>query len=77
LKATTYVDITKQIEKRSRELIEQGIKPIDALHLASAESAKADYFCTCDDRLLKRAKSMETLRTNVVSPTELILEIEK
>lgn len=33
-----------------------GIKPLDALHLASAEAAAADYFLTCDDRLIKRYK---------------------
>jgi predicted nucleic acid-binding protein len=76
-KATQFVEITEQIEKRACELVEQEIKPIDALHLALAEHAEADYFCTCDDRLSRRAKSLENLLTNVVFPTELILEIEK
>ena len=44
----------------------------DALHLASAVQAKADYFCTCDDRFLKRAKAVDTGQTKVVSPLELI-----
>jgi predicted nucleic acid-binding protein len=45
--------------------------------LASAEEAKVDYFCTCDDKFLKRAKAVQTLKTKVVSPIELIEEIEK
>jgi predicted nucleic acid-binding protein len=53
----------------------EGIKPIDALHLASAVAAKADYFCTCDDRFLKRAKPVDTGQTKVVSPLELIAEV--
>ncbi len=30
------------------------IKPRDALHLACAETGKADYFVTCDDDLIRR-----------------------
>lgn len=51
------------------------MKPLDALHLASAVIAKADYFCTCDDRFLKRAKEVDTGQTKVVSPLELITEV--
>jgi predicted nucleic acid-binding protein len=53
----------------------KGMKPLDALHLASAVIAKADYFCTCDDRFLKRAKEASTGQTKVVSPLELITEV--
>jgi predicted nucleic acid-binding protein len=51
--------------------------PLDALHLASAEAAQVDYFCTCDDRLLKKAKTVHDLKTVVVSPIELAEELEK
>lgn len=34
-----------------------------------------DYFCTCDDRFLKRAKEADTSQTKVVSPLELITEL--
>ncbi len=49
---------------------------MDALHLASAIIAEADYFCTCDDRLLRKATSFDTISTSVVSPTELIMELQ-
>ncbi len=49
---------------------------MDALHLASAIMTEADYFCTCDDRLLRKAKSFDTISTSVVSPTELIMELK-
>ena len=52
-----------------------GLKPLDALHLAFAVAAKADYFCTCDDRLLKRAKAVHNGPPKVVNPLELIQEI--
>jgi predicted nucleic acid-binding protein len=74
-KATLFIP-TQQIEKEARVFVSEGIKPLDALHLASAVVAKADYFCTCDDRFLKRAKKSDTGSTKAVSPLELIMEFE-
>lgn len=37
-------------------LMEKGIARRDALHVAAAIEGRADYFVTCDDRLLRRAK---------------------
>ena len=74
-RATVFIQIDNQIEERARALQAEGIKPVDALHLASAVAAKADYFCTCDDRFLKRAKAVDTGQTKVVSPLELITEV--
>ncbi len=44
-----------------------GFHGIDALHIASAEFSKADSFCTCDDRILIRAKQQSDLTVKVVS----------
>ena len=74
-KATMFIPTDSQIEERARALQAEGIKPIDALHLASAVIAKAEYFCTCDDRFLKRTKAVDTGQTKVVSPRELITEV--
>ncbi len=49
---------------------------MDSLHLAVAEKANVDYFCTCDDKFLRRAKAIPDLRTVVVSPLELIEVLE-
>ncbi|XCN73706.1 MAG: PIN domain-containing protein [Candidatus Electrothrix aestuarii] len=65
------------IEERSRLFTGFGIKPIDALHLASAEMLKADFFCTCDDRFLKKAKKIDDLGVRAVSILELLQEMEK
>ena len=70
-KSTQFVIFNEQVEKRSRELEALGIKPLDALHLASAEEAQADYFCTCDDRLLKRARTISNLKFTTVHFLEL------
>ncbi len=68
--------VNKTIEKRAKQFELAGIKPLDALHLASAEVAKADYFCTCDDKFMRKAKRLGNLNTKVVSPTELVMELE-
>jgi len=46
--------LDESVRQRALDLQNIGIKPLDALHLASAEQAAADYFLTCDDRLVRR-----------------------
>jgi predicted nucleic acid-binding protein len=74
-KAVLFVQTDRRVEARARTFNALGIKPLDALHLASAVEGQADYFCTCDDRLLRRAQTADTLQTKVVSPLELIAEV--
>lgn len=76
-KARQWVTLNESIENRAKALIARNFKPLDALHLASAEAAPADYFCTCDDKLLRRARSVKDLLIPVLSPLELIGELEK
>lgn len=33
-----------KLKKRARDFLEYGIQPLDAIHLALAETGKADYF---------------------------------
>ena len=73
--ATGFVQTNDRIEETARSFQAEGIKPMDALHLASAVVAEANYFCTCDDRFLKRAKTVDTGQAKVVSPYELIVEV--
>lgn len=75
-KAASFVALNEQIEKRAKEFGKIGIKALDALHLASAEAVGVDYFCTCDDKLLNKAKTVDDLKTKVVSPVELIEAVE-
>jgi predicted nucleic acid-binding protein len=75
-RASTFVQLRERAEKRAARFVALGIKPLDALHLASAEDAKADCFCTCDDRFLQKAKAIADLTTRPVSPIELIQELE-
>ena len=57
------------IIERGKALESKGIKPIDAIHLACAESAKVDFFLTCDDKIVKKSLN-EKLR--VVNPLEFV-----
>ena len=70
------VSLNDNIEKRAASFVKQGVKAMDALHLACAEFAKVDFFCTCDARFLTRAKMIENLEVTVLSPLELIQEVE-
>jgi predicted nucleic acid-binding protein len=72
-----HVSLNLAIEDRARELHTRGIKPLDALHLAAAEAASADYLCTCDDRFLKRARTIAGITVQVIGPVELIGELER
>ena len=47
----------------------------DALHLACAEAGSVDYFCSCDDRLLKKAKLQSDLKMKTMSPLDLVEEL--
>jgi hypothetical protein len=70
------VGLTSGIEALARRLGTLGLQPLDALHLAFASASKLDYFCTCDDKFLKKAKEFKELNTKVVSPTELVMEMD-
>jgi hypothetical protein len=71
--AQEYVGTDPWITARAHGLWEDGFGEGDALHLAAAEHAGVDYFVTCDDRLLRRARRMR-FPVRVVSPPELLEE---
>lgn len=55
--ARTFVRSGKALLVRAREIEGAGrLAPLDALHLAGAERAKAEWFIACDDEVLKRAR---------------------
>ena len=75
--AEIFVTVDSLVTQRAKALEGVGFKGADALHLACAEAAQVDYFCSCDDRLIRRAKTVQSLRVKVVSPLELAEEIVK
>lgn len=75
--APSYAELTEAIEGRAEALNQAGMKTLDSLHLASAEAGGVDFFCTCDDAFLKKAKREVRGETKVVSPLELAEEMER
>jgi predicted nucleic acid-binding protein len=73
--ATEFHSLDDAVRQRGKELEKRGFRAFDALHLASAESSGADFFCTCDDRVLKKAGKQKDLRVRVVSPLQLAEEV--
>jgi predicted nucleic acid-binding protein len=75
-KAKSSVKIGEKERVRATTLLTLGFSPLDALHLALAEAGNAEYFCTCDDKLLRNAKRVKDLAVKVVNPVDLVQEIE-
>jgi predicted nucleic acid-binding protein len=75
--ATEFVSLDDTVRDRGKELEKRGFRAFDALHLASAESSRADFFCTCDDGVLKKAAKQKDLRVRVVSPLQLAEEVSR
>lgn len=70
-----HVTLTKAIEQRAVALQQWGIAPLDALHLASAESAVADYFLTTDDDLLRKTSRRQSeLKVKVENPAKWLIQ---
>jgi len=74
--AVRFIQTDSQIESRARQYEKPGIRPFDALHLASAVESGADVFCSTDDQLLKRGSEADTESTRVLTPIELIEEVQ-
>lgn len=69
--AKHYQEVNAAIIARAKELEKQGLKTIDALHVACAEAVSSQYFLTYDDRLIRRYQGS----LNVINPVDFVLSI--
>lgn len=70
--------LTEKVKERARELAGLGIRPLDAMHLACAEAAKADIMLTTDNKLLRKVARKELgIRTKVANPLIWLAEVGK
>jgi predicted nucleic acid-binding protein len=70
------VEIGEKETERAQELQVEGFQVFDSLHIACAETAKADVFLSTDDRLLKLAKRVsKRLHIRVENPLIWIEEM--
>ena len=72
-----FVALSSIISVQANSFQARGIRPMDAIHLASADVAKADFFCTTDDKFLKVAQAIPQLSCTVISVLDLLLEVSK
>ena len=70
------VEVNEKEVKRAKELQKEDFQVFDALHIACAESAKADVFLSTDDHLLKQAKQVsKRLKVRVENPLAWVEEM--
>lgn len=69
--ANEFQMLTSPVQERADILEREGLKPLDALHAASAEAANADFLLTCDDRLVRRYAGP----LQVLNPVQFILRV--
>jgi len=71
--ARRKITLTSSIVERAKFLESLGVRPIDALHIASAEEARVEYFITCDDSLLEKIKNLHSpIKVKVIGLLEFI-----
>ncbi len=67
-----------QARIRAINLESLGFKPLDALHIACAESGEADILLTTDDRMLNLAQRHRSqLRVRVENPYTWLQEMDR
>ena len=68
--------LSDSLIRRANEIISLGIKDMDGLHVAMAEEGEANYFVTCDDDIINKAKKFqENLKVKVCSVLEFLEEV--
>ena len=75
--ANERLEINDKAEALAESLESRGLRALDAVHLALASTAKADFFRTCDDKLLRNSQALSNLTCKVVSVLALVSEVTK
>ena len=67
------IEENEEVLELASQIRNYGIKKMDSLHIACAVKAKADYFLTTDDGVLKKAKLIKNVK--VTDPIGFIKEV--
>ena len=67
--ADLRVKADEVVGRRARSLEKNGLAPMDALHVSTAESAGCDVLITCDDRLIRKSS---VINIPVMNPVEFV-----
>ena len=66
--AVVNVLVDETIRRRAKDFESNGVKPMDAIHVACAESANCDWFFTVDRGILNKARTLTSMR--IANPVE-------
>jgi predicted nucleic acid-binding protein len=68
-------DVEENIEIINTAILlnEKGLQKMDSLHIACAIFAKADYFLTTDDKVIKKANTINNVK--IVDPIDFIKQV--
>ena len=66
--AAVNVLVDERIRHRAKDFESNGVKPMDALHVACAEAASCDWFFTVDRGILNKARTLTSMR--IANPVE-------
>lgn len=70
------VPLSGEIGRRARALREQGLRDLDALHLASAEAAEVGVLITTDEQFLRTvARPRPASTVQVKNPVVYVMEV--
>ncbi len=72
--AVKDIEESENLLQNAEILAKIGLKPKDALHIASAIEAEAEYFLTTDDKVLNKATNI--IKLKILSPTDFIKVFE-
>lgn len=64
------MSVNELVEQKAITLSKIGVKPMDALHVACAIEARAEYFLTTDNALLRKMAKHDSIR--VVDPVDFV-----
>lgn len=71
--AITDIEENAEIIKTALLLNSKGLQKMDSLHIACAIFAKADYFLTTDDKVIKKANAITELE--ITDPVNFIKKV--
>lgn len=76
-KDMSQIEIVESIEllSRAKRIMALGLRAGDALHLACAVEAKADFFLTTDDKILKKVVEFDSVI--VTDPIRMVDKLDE
>jgi predicted nucleic acid-binding protein len=73
-KSKDFCQVDDTILQRGKEIEREGIRGLDALHLACAERMQVEAFITCDDRILRKYRGGVRVKSPVSFTMEFVQE---